>query len=307
MPSSIGVPEGRMTRSSGPIPERISAWEPLSPPSLTSVRRATPSRTTKTTPPERPVCSTSRPTRHREAPGILAEGDDGLAVHPVKEEVAGVWQVDLDAHHPLGVLGPGDPREGPRERLAVEGIDADHGRVADPGEDDVAVGDQDDHAHDVGTLDRQQRQLSALGGRADEGPRVERPVGHDSIKRSDDPGVLQVDLRPVQVGLGDPQHRLGVDLVRLGLARSRPGRPASGPWRSGWRSATVRSAAMAASSCPCCSSTSRCVDRVLDGQTPGRGPVASRASSRRPPGDRRPIRPAADRGRDGLPLRLRPS
>ncbi len=142
---------------------------------------------------------------------------DGLAVHAVAEDVLGVRQVDLDAHHPLGVLGPGDPSQGPRERSAAEGIDADHGRVAQLGEDDVAVRDQDDDPHHVGTLDRQKRLLSSLGGGADQGPQVERTVGHDPVEGRDDLGVVQVDFRSVQPGLGDSQIRLGLGGVGLGL------------------------------------------------------------------------------------------
>ena len=132
----------------------------------------------------------------------------------------------------------GDPRQGPRERPAVEGIDADDGRVADLGQDDVAVGDQDDDAHQVGPLDRQERLLSALGGRADQGPRVERPVGHDPVERRDDLGVFQVDLQPVQAA---PRPRPGPPWPRRRRPspdRPRPRRPGASPWPSGRRSRT---------------------------------------------------------------------
>ena len=89
--------------------------------------------------------------------------------------------------------------------------------IAHPGEDDVAVRDQDDDAHHVGALDRQQGLLSSLGRRANQSPRVKRAMGHDSIEGRDDLGVFEVDLRPVPPRLGHSQVRPGLGGVGLGL------------------------------------------------------------------------------------------
>ena len=113
---------------------------------------------------------------------------------PSRKQPLGIGEVDLDAHRSGGgIFGFRHPRNGPRERLASEGVDAKLGRVTHAGDDDVAVGNLDDDAHQVGPLDRQERRLSALGRRANESARVKGPVGDDAVERGDDPGVVEVD------------------------------------------------------------------------------------------------------------------
>ena len=52
--------------------------------------------------------------------------------------------------------------------------------------------------------------LAPLGRRADEGPRVKGPVGHDAVERGDDPGVVDVDAGRGQPGFGHLDGRLGL-------------------------------------------------------------------------------------------------
>ena len=86
-------------------------------------------------------------------------------------------------------------------------------RVSHAGDDDVAVGNLDDHPHQVGSLDGQQRRLPSLGGRAHERARVKRAVGHHAVERRDDPRVIDVHTRTRQPGLATADSRLRLGQV----------------------------------------------------------------------------------------------
>ena len=162
--------------------------------------------------------------RQSQACGVSLKRDDGLAVHPVAEQVFRVGQIDFDAHQSLGVLGPGDSCQDSLERSAVKGVNGDHGRFALPCQDDVAIRNQHHQAHEVDPLHGQQRlRLAPIRGGTNQGPRVKRAMGHDPVEGGNDLRVLQVDPRLFQVRLGDSQIGSHLGSVSLGLLDGGPG------------------------------------------------------------------------------------
>ena len=122
--------------------------------------------------------------------GSCAERDRGLAVHAVAEQALGVGQVDLHAHHPLGVFGPGDPRQGARERRSSRASTLTDGRVADLVSTTSRSGTRTTTRIMSVRLTVRSGCCPPSAGGADQGARVKRPMSDDAIERRDDLGVV---------------------------------------------------------------------------------------------------------------------
>ena len=171
-----GCWSGARPRSSGPSPETTSTRVPLSAPSSTFTRRTLPSRTTWTTPCPLPERSRTQADGHRQIASSRPRARCVARPYiPSRSRPSGLGRsISTRIVRVVVVLRLGDPRDGRRGTSGPPGASmVTTAGSPGVGQDDVAVGDPDDDPHQVGPRDRQQAELAAVGGRADEGPGVE--------------------------------------------------------------------------------------------------------------------------------------